>query len=304
MPESPSMISVKHLRHLNAIIQHGTIHGAAEALHITQPALTRSLHTLESSLDIQLFERAKTGMTPTAFCLQIAENCQRILLDIDDLQRAAGIYRNLEGGELHLAVGRAIKEVVVREALPDFIEQHPSIATNISEGMPDELIYRLKQREVDMLIAGLGSYRDIEGISTQPLKTVKLSLLVKTDHPLAAKKTIELPDLANYPLVAPTVLTPSNPLFETLMSLNTNNQPIPSVMCNDYTALKHIVLRSESWMIATEYHFTDEIAQGELHQLDIQLPALNIDMGVIELKGRPRSPAAQAFISILEDNLD
>jgi DNA-binding transcriptional LysR family regulator len=298
------MISVKHLRHLNAIIQHGTIHGAAEALHITQPALTRSLHTLESSLDIQLFERAKTGMTPTVFCLQIAENCQQILLDIDDLQRSASIYRNLEEGELHLAVGNAIKEVVVRGALPDFIEQYPRIATTVKEGIPNELVYLLKQREVDVLIAGSASYKNIEGIDFQPLKTVPLSLLVRANHPLLTHKKIKFEQLAEYPLVAPTFLTPSNPLFTTLKDLNKTNQPIPAVMCNDYVALKEILLRSQSWLIATEFHFEEELKLGELVKLDIQHPALNIYLSIIELKGRPRSPAAEAFIEILCKALD
>ena len=102
------MVTVKQLRHLTAIAEQGNMHKAAQALHLTQPALTRSLNTLESLLDVKLFDRHSGGMQATPFCLEIIEQCQQVLLDVEDIQRAARIYQNVEAGELSIGVGRGL----------------------------------------------------------------------------------------------------------------------------------------------------------------------------------------------------
>lgn len=56
------IVTVKQLRHLTAIAEQANMHKAAEVLHITQPALTRSLNTLESLLNVRLFDRHSGGM--------------------------------------------------------------------------------------------------------------------------------------------------------------------------------------------------------------------------------------------------
>jgi DNA-binding transcriptional LysR family regulator len=300
------MITVKHLQHLRAIIQHGTILSAAEALHLTHPALTRSLNNLESTLGIQLFDRSRSGMTPTAFCLQIAGRCEQMLLDMYDIQREAEIYRHIEGGELHIAVGRAIKDLIIRNTLPEFIAKYPKVAVTVSEDSPENLIYRTKQREVDLLLAGVGSYRGIEGISFQHLKDIPLSVIVGSSHPLCGSKQIQLEQLASYPLIAPTELNPTNPLYTAILNASDNGSQKPpiSVLCSDYVTLKAILLKNHSWLLASETYFEEEIANGELCKLDINHPALKIELSVLELNGRSRSPAAQAFIDICQTYLD
>ena len=127
------MVTVKQLRHLTAIVEQGNMHRAAESLHITQPALTRSLTTLEGLLDVRLFDRHSGGMQATPFCLEIIEKCQQILLDVEDIQRAARIYRNVEAGELHIGVGRGLRELVLRNSIPKFVSQHPNIVLPLAK---------------------------------------------------------------------------------------------------------------------------------------------------------------------------
>ncbi len=298
------MITVKQLRHLNAIIQQGTIHGAAQSLHLTQSALTRSLGTLEESLGVKLFDRSKTGMTPTAFCRQVTDRCQQVLLDIGDIQREAHMYKNIETGELHIGAGRAIREFMFRETLPEFISNYPQVAVTTNDGSPDELVYRLKQRKVDFLLAGIGSYRNIEGIKHQPLKEIPLAVITGPGHPLETCKNITLQQLADYPLITPTVLTPSNPLLAALIRARQDTSAKPSVLCSDYSTLKAILLRNHSWLLAPELQFQQELASGELVKMDVRNSAMVIELSVIELNGRSRSPAAQAFIEVCQTYLD
>ncbi|WP_105104126.1 LysR family transcriptional regulator [Microbulbifer pacificus] len=297
------MLTLKQLRHLRAIIRHGTILRAAEALHLTHPALTRSMNNLEEILGVQLFERSKSGMSPTPFCLQLARRCDQVLLDIDDIQREADLYRNVQSGTLHIGVGRAVKELVMRSTLPEFVEAHPNVIVSISEGTPEELAYKLQQRELDLLIAGSGSYQSIEGVRYQHLKDIPLSVITSSTHPLRSKTAIRFEDLAHYPLISSTLVSPANPLYAAILNAGDPKRSVPSVLCSDYPTLKAILLRTHSWLIASEFFFSAEIGSGELSTLDISHPALLTKLSIMELSERSRSPAVVAFIELCEKYL-
>lgn len=59
------MIDLRRLRHFSALVQHGNFHRAADALHLTQPALTRSIQALEAHVGAPLLTRHRTGVEPT-----------------------------------------------------------------------------------------------------------------------------------------------------------------------------------------------------------------------------------------------
>ncbi len=80
---------------------------AANAVHLTRSALTRSLHNLEEILGLALFERKKNGMQPTDFCLNMLAQSEKVLLAIKDMQRDAELECNIEQGKFNLAANTA-----------------------------------------------------------------------------------------------------------------------------------------------------------------------------------------------------
>ncbi|SHE61920.1 DNA-binding transcriptional regulator, LysR family [Microbulbifer donghaiensis] len=296
------MLTLKHLRHLDAIIQQGTIHGAAERLHLSQPALTRSLNTLEEALGVKLFDRSKSGMAPTGFCQQIAGRCRELLLDLDEIQREADLFRHIEFGDLHISVGRAIKELIVRNTLPEFVARYPGVSVTVSEGNHTELVDRIKRREADILLAGSVSYRSVEGLRHEPLRDIPLSIIVGPDHPLRGCAEVQFDQLAEYPLIAATSVSPSNPLLTAID--RATSKPAPQVLCGDHPTLKSILLRTNAWLPTPEIYFKKEIETGELCRLDLHHPAMKIELSVIELVGRSRSPAVEKFLDICRTYLE
>ena len=132
---------------------------AASRLFITQPALTRSLGNLEEAFGVRLFDRSKSGMQATDFYLKIRDRCAHLLLEVEELEREAGLYRNLESGKLSIGMGRASRELILCTVLPKFVKQHPHIQVQIREGVSEELAYGLTNCSYDLVIAGVGSYR-------------------------------------------------------------------------------------------------------------------------------------------------
>ena len=296
------MVTVKQLRHLTSIVEHGNMHKAAKSLHITQPALTRSLNTLESLLDVRLFDRHSGGMQATPFCLDIIEQCQQVLLDVEDIQRAARIYQNVEAGELHIGVGRGLREFALRNSIPEFVSRHPNIRITVSEDTPDALSLRLMTRDVELIVAGLNSFRHVSEFRSELITKVSLSVITRKGHPLQAKKKIKFRQLAQYPLITATLPGPTHPLVNSLNSETGLTEPL--VTCSDYPTLKNVLMRSDSWLISSTFNCEPELQQGNLVKLDVTHPFLQTELGITEIDKRTRSPAAQKFVNILTEELN
>jgi DNA-binding transcriptional LysR family regulator len=291
------MITLKQLRHLQAIIRHGSIHRAAEVLYVTPPALTRSLGALENDLGIQLFDRSKNGMQATAFCLHIQERCAQLLCDTDELLYEAKIYARVDSGKLSLGVGRATRETVLRSVIPDFVMRYPKVQVHISEGTPEELIYGLKNRQFDLVIAGTSGLLDIDALRFQPMKSIPAPIFTRRAHPLARRSMVALAELLAYPMVTATQLISSHPLRR-FLDQQVGTVPEPHVLCSDYQLLKQILLRTDAWMPAPLSQFATELAEQELHVLNVPSWKCDADISAIELDGRSRSPAAERLIEL------
>ena len=73
-------IELRHLRHALALAEHGNFARAAEALHLSQPALTRSLQALEAQVGEQLFDRSHREVTPTTMGELLLQHARQLLL--------------------------------------------------------------------------------------------------------------------------------------------------------------------------------------------------------------------------------
>ena len=295
------MVTVKQLRHLTAIVEQGNMHKAAEALHLTQPALTRSLNTLESLLDVRLFDRHSGGMQATPFCLEIIEQCQQVLLDVDDIQRAARIYQNVEAGELRIGVGRGLREMVLRHSIPEFVSQHPNIRIDVTEDAPEELTRKLMNRDIELIAAGLGSYRQVNEFRHEFITNVPLSVIARKGHPLQSKREISVKQLTQYPIIAPTLVGTMHPMYKTL-NTETGITEL-HLTCSDYPTLQDILVRSDSCLISSAFNCEPELQEGVLVKLDVTHPSLQTELGITEVEKRSRSPAAQKFIDILIEEI-
>jgi DNA-binding transcriptional LysR family regulator len=274
---------------------------AARKVHVTQPALTRSISNLEDELGVQLFERSKSGMLPTEFATRIAPRFQELLLELDDIGREARLYRDLESGRLNIGLGQAIREPLARSCVPRFVERFPGIALKVQEGTAPELARALERRKIDMIIAGVASYDEYKFTRSEPIMEIPTRVMVREGHPLAKRKSVEFRDLLEFPQAAPTTLGPRHP-FRARADLEQGGAFTPHVLCSDYEVLRSIAAASDAWIpsLDSELH---RVAHGSLCELNVVDLDITIDLGVIELKRRSRSPAASHFVETVRSIL-
>jgi LysR family cyn operon transcriptional activator len=172
---------------------------AAEALHISQPALSQQIRQLESELGGQLFDRSGRTVSLTDFGRAYIEHAKQALAHLDAGRRALHDLRDLTRGLVRLAYTPTFSEYLIDPALRRFRAAHPAVVIELSEKPLEEIEGALARDELDL---GIG-FTDVrsEEIHAHPLFDERIALVVSKRHPLARRrKPVPAADLAATPM--------------------------------------------------------------------------------------------------------
>lgn len=190
------MIEMYLLEQLDAFAKCGTLSGAAEQLHITQPALTRSMKKLEEDIGVALFHRDKRRLTLNEVGKVAAEYAARILSDQQEmLDRTIAVDRQ----KRILTLG-SCGVLAVNHLIPVLTQtfREKSILTEIAED--EVLLTRLKNRSCQLAVLH-HSPRD-PAIFSQRYLQEQIYISVPEDHALAAKEFLTVADLTGIRILA------------------------------------------------------------------------------------------------------
>ncbi|MGG8274325.1 transcriptional regulator CynR [Klebsiella sp. 141161] len=187
-------MNIRYVRYFLAVAEHQGFTRAAEALHISQPALSQQIRMLEESLDAQLFDRSGRYIHLTdagEVFLQYAHQAFQLL---DEGQRAIHDVEDLSRGSLRIAVTPTFTSYFVVPLVAEFHARYPHITLDIQEMSQEKMEGMLLENELDIGVAfAEGVTPDI--VSTPLLQEV-LALVVANHHPLAREESLSLRQLA------------------------------------------------------------------------------------------------------------
>jgi DNA-binding transcriptional LysR family regulator len=184
-----SFVEVARLGHLTR---------AAEALSISQPALTARLQALEAELGQQLFRRAHAGMRLTPAGRAFLPYASRAVESIEDGVALLTNVARGAAGELVFGAAPAVSAYVLPALLRIYAQQHPQVRLVVRTGHSEEIADLVASGEVDFgIVRGLGDPR----FGNRPLYEDEVVLVATPDHPFAATGRIELARIAETRLV-------------------------------------------------------------------------------------------------------
>nr|WP_256670131.1 LysR family transcriptional regulator [Pseudomonas sp. L-22-4S-12] len=190
-------MEMKHLRLVRSISQTGNLTRAAEALFISQPALSKQLAELEERLGLALFQRTQKAMLPTEAGLAFDSHAQRILGDVAVLEEHLARYARGDSGRLRLAIDR----MHLSDWLPSFLlqlrQRFPLIEVQVKQ-VPN-LLDSLLAHDCDIAI--LGETSPTSGVDWLALNRDEMVAILPPGHPLGAKPWLEAGDLAGIDLL-------------------------------------------------------------------------------------------------------
>jgi len=289
-------MDTRQLRHFLAVYQHRSIGQAANALRLTQPALSKSLCRLERDLDVKLFERTPLGVVPTVFGESLALNARTITAELQQAERALAELRGGGRGRVTVGIGPSMAHNLLPEVTIHLAEVYPDVRLAVVEGLVDELLPMLRRGEIDVAI---GSWpRTLDGdLAAETLFTDTIRVLAAANHPLARRKA-ELTDLLDYPWVLP----PGNQRWRQRMNESfltwSMAPPEPCMVANCATYIRALLLRGQFLTFLPMQVVAG--AGGDVLALDCDLQ-METDVTFTTRARTRKSPALQSFLSVLWD---
>lgn len=193
-------MELRVLKYFLAVAREGSITGAANSLHLTQPTLTRQLQDLEKELKQKLLIRGKYKVTLTPEGMILRKRAEEI---VDMVEKTEAEFLSISEticGDIYIGGGESDSMKYIAEIIKEIQKEYPDIKFHIYSGNAEDVVEKLDKGLLDF------------GILIQPVDVLKYDritlpekdrwgVIMRKDSPLAKKKYIELKDLENIPLL-------------------------------------------------------------------------------------------------------
>ena len=196
-------MKLHQLRYICEVADRGlNVSEAAEAMHTSQPGVSKQIRLLEAELGVPIF--ARTGKRLTALTepgAEVVQAARRALREVENIRRIGQEYRGESNGTLTIATTHTQARYVLPPVIRQFCDRHPGIRLQIRQGSPEQICDMAYHGEADLAIA-TEAVASREGLIALPCYRWHHDVLVTPDHPLLALgRTPTLEELAAYPLV-------------------------------------------------------------------------------------------------------
>ncbi|MBC9252485.1 LysR family transcriptional regulator [Pseudomonas alcaligenes] len=285
------MNDLRQLRHFVALADHGHFARAAEAVHLSQPALSRSIQALENSLGCTLVDRHSRGISLTAHGELVREHAKRLLAGSQALSNAVSQLGNLGSGEVRLGAGPYPAARLVPQAMGAFAERFPRVRLQLTIDSWQQLRVRLLNNEIELFVADIREFQDDARLQVEALRPHPAVLFCHPQHPLLARPDLTVKDLLDYPLAGTQL-----PLevASALQHLSGGEAAPLSIECDNFMVLKELVSASHVLSMSPWDVIAQDVAAGRLAVLPLHtgMPAQRSAYGIVSRAGHSLSPGA------------
>lgn len=175
---------------------------AAARLGIVQPALSTQIAKLERDLQVQLFNRSRRGVTPTAAGTDLYKMLLPLTTEVASVRQRMRDLSGHASGAVRLGVVPSLGVSIMPRLLADYCNGHPEVALRLSEAYSSELVERLEAGALDVVIVNRS--QKLQGLDVRPLVVEELVLVLATDSPLAGAGEMTLDGVPPEKLIVPT----------------------------------------------------------------------------------------------------
>ena len=297
-------MDLKRLQHLVALADERNFSRAAERVHLSQPAFSRSVQAAESELGLQLFDRGNLEVTCTSAGHFFIERARELLFNSRCLERDVRLYRDQLMGDLAIGVGPFPAATIVPALMIELRARYPGINSRVEVNNWQYLLEHLRAEELDFFVADTRDVPKDASLSVTQLGQQRGHFYVRAGHPLR-KKRLTPAEMAPYGLASVRLPESIKQLFRQLMGLKANDRLPLALECDDVHLLKQVTLASDTVLACSAKAVEADVASGLLRELPlVGLPPLHTQLGVVSLKGRSHSPIASFAIDFMREQTD
>jgi DNA-binding transcriptional LysR family regulator len=194
-------MNLRRLQAFRAVFESGSVTGAAQRLHMTQPAVSRLIGDLEKELGLALFARQRQRLVATEEGRSFFREAERALAAVDQVVDIARDIRTLQGAHLRVVTLMIAAYGILPAAMKALIATHPLARISLDIKDQRDIADWVTTGPFDVGITLMPF--DDRRVECEPLATVRCVLVVPKGHRLAQKRVVSLKELAGERMVLP-----------------------------------------------------------------------------------------------------
>lgn len=290
-------MKLDQLQHLIAIVEQGSLRAAARRLNVPQPALTRSVRSLEKELGVDLFARQTTGMTLTAEGRRFQVRASAIVNEARRAKEEIQIVRGDYEGSVSAALSVMPHLGMLPSALPVFNRTYPKVRLKISENLLPAVEGALRDGSVDFYLGAAPHLPPSAGLSMQHLCDNTRIVVGRKNHPLIQARRLKELTHAEWATTA----IDYNAEEDLARLFESYQLPAPRVMFQARSTMSVLVALAQTDLLAMlpvqwmENPMTQNLLQA--FSLAEKIPAPSIVL--VRRPDLPLSPPAEFFCDVL-----
>jgi len=265
----------------------------ATQLHLTQPAISKRISTLEEQLGATLFDRIGHKIQLTEAGIVLLPNAIKILHDVEDCKRQIQSLDNSISGKLSLASSHHIGLHRLPEILKSYAKKFAEVDMDFQFLESEQACDAVRSGEIELAVITLPLQTDHKLLALE-LWNDPLVCLVSNEHPACAINALDLKQLSSYPVLLPEKETFTRQLIERPFIKN-NLKLITIMTANDLESLRMMVEIGLGWSILPASMLREPLVEVQVDGL-----CLNRKLGIVRNKERTLSSSASAMIKLLE----
>jgi LysR family transcriptional regulator, low CO2-responsive transcriptional regulator len=285
-------ITFRQIRVFTEVARRLSFVRAAEALHLTPPAVTMQVKELEASLGLPLFDRQGRSVSLTTTGEYFLVYARRLLSTLKDAEDAMARFKRVETGVLNIGLVSTAKYFVPR-LLARFREEHTGVEARLQvAGNREQLVALLHAGEVDLAIMG----RPPKELATraEPFAAHPLVFVGPPGHPLVAAEHVDPEALANHPFIVREEGSGTRKAMEDFFRAQHVAPRIAMEMSSNET-IKQAVMAGMGLSFLSLHTIGLEMRHGLIDIVEVEGTPIMRTWNLVHLLSKLLSPAAEAF---------
>ena len=293
-------VKLELYRVFKEVAEVGNITAAAQALYISQSAVSQSIKQLEHDLQTRLFARNSRGVTLTAEGQMLYEYVRSAMGLLETGEEKLSQTRELQMGKLIIGASDTVTSQFLLPYLDSFHKQHPAIHIQIVSGRSHKVLGLLRSGKVDIAFASTPT--DTSSLDIHPCFSTHAIFVAGAEYPCDFDHVYSLEEIAAFPLIL-LERKASSRLFLERYFLQNGLRLNPEIELGARSLLVDLAAIGFGVAGVTEEFVRKELDSGRLKKLktSFEIPARSVDMCL--LSDVPQSAAAERFTDFVKDSL-
>ncbi|WP_291371432.1 MULTISPECIES: LysR family transcriptional regulator [unclassified Acinetobacter] len=275
------------------VMETGSISMAADLLFITQPAVTKRIHSLEEYFGVKLFESAGRGVQATHAAHSLLPKVKNWLNELGDIHHTLSHEQEQVQGKLKIGTSHHIGLHHLPQHLRNYVQRFPDVTLDVHFVDSEQAHEQVLAGDLELAFLTLPPQGD-ERLSYVTIWNDPLVFVAAPFHPLAQKKHLSLEDLVQYPSLLPASQTYTTQI--TLAEFEKQGvKPKITMSNNPLESIRMLVSIGLGWSVLPK-----TLLNQELQLLDINVQ-MNRQLGMVWHPGRTQSRAVQELVAMMKN---